>query len=60
MRKKIYDIIEPSEGENLLSSIYDGAMMFLIVLSLVPLAFKGDNIVFRFINIICVSVFIAD
>ncbi len=60
MRKKLFDIIEPSNGENLLSSIYDGAMMLLIVLSLVPLAFKSDTLLLQYIDKICVAVFIAD
>ena len=42
MRKKIFDIIELSDGENRLSSVYDVFMMVVIVLSLIPLAFKTD------------------
>ena len=60
MRRKIYEIIEKSDGNNKLSSIYDFAMIIIIVMSLVPLVFKEDVTVFAVIDKITVAVFIGD
>ena len=59
MRKKLYEIIEPAT-DNLLSKIYDFFMMTVIVVSLIPLAFKESNQVFNIIEYVTVSVFIVD
>jgi len=60
MRKRIYEIIELSNGSDLWSSIYDYFMMVVIVASLLPLAFKQDTIVFIAIDKITVTIFIID
>ena len=60
MRKRIYEIIEKPDTENKLSRAYDCLMMFIIVLSLLPLAFKQDNIAFKYIDKITVTIFIID
>ena len=60
MRERIYQIIEKSEGEDKISTAYDTFMMVMIILSLVPLAFKSDNIVFFIIDKIAMVVFIID
>lgn len=60
MRERIYQIIEKSEGEDKISTVYDTFMMVMIILSLVPLAFKSDNIVFFIIDKIAMVVFIID
>ena len=60
MRSKIYAIIELSDGKNRLSSVYDVLMMLIIIVSLVPLAFKRDNQIFVVIDIIAVTIFIID
>lgn len=60
MRKKIYDIIEPADGGNQLSSIYDFVMMAAIVVSIIPLAFKQTNAVFQWMDYVTVTVFIVD
>ena len=60
MRKRIFEIIERSDGNDLASSFYDGVMLFLILCSIVPLAFKTDTLFFRTIDHICVCVFILD
>lgn len=60
MRERLFEIIEPSNGGSLLSAVYDGVMMFLIWLSLVPLAFKGDNVLFQVIDKGCAGLFIVD
>ena len=47
MRKKVFSVIEPVDNGSRLSNIYDFIMMTIIVISLVPLAFKETNAVFR-------------
>ncbi len=60
MRKRIFDIIEVSDGNDKLSSIYDFFMIVVIALSLIPLAFKSTNIVFAIIDRVATAVFIID
>ena len=59
-RKRIYEIIEKSEGNDKLSSIYDFSMIVIIIISLIPLAFKKENTFFIILDKISVSIFIAD
>ena len=59
MRKKIYQIIEPAQ-DSTLSKIYDFLMMAVIVVSLIPLAFKESNKAFSIIEMITVSIFVVD
>ena len=60
MRKRIYEIIEVSKDNDILSKIYDSFMMIIIVLSLVPLVFKETNAIFDFIDIFSAIIFISD
>lgn len=60
MRKKLYELIEPGEGSAKITDMYDCFMMAVILMSLVPLAFKSENIFFLIMDKICVSVFIID
>lgn len=60
MRKRIYEIIEVSNNKDKISAIYDGFMMFVIIASLVPLAFKTQYPIFGLIDKITVIVFIVD
>lgn len=60
MRKKLFSIIESVEIDSKLSNIYDFIMMATIVISVVPLAFKETNTVFRWIDYTTVSIFILD
>lgn len=59
-RKRIYEIIEKAEGRDILSAIYDYFMMAVIVVSLVPLAFKAETMAFTVIDKVTVSIFIID
>lgn len=59
-RKRIYEIIEKSEGHDKLSSVYDFSMIIIIVVSLIPLAFKEENTVFYIMDKASVSIFIID
>ena len=60
MRKKIFEIIEPSQRNNVLSSIYDYFMILVISLSILPLCFKQTNSSLSIIDIICLIVFVID
>lgn len=60
MRKRIFEIIEVSNGDDKLSSVYDWAMIVFILASLIPLAYKSSNQVFKFIDQITVIIFIID
>ena len=60
MRKKLYEIIELSDGSNKWSTLYDYSMMVVIVASIIPLAFKQDTTLFFLIDKMAVSIFIID
>ncbi len=60
MRKRIFEIIEYEEGDDPISMAYDVGMMVVIIVSLVPLAFKESRPVFTIINIISAVIFIID
>lgn len=60
MKKQIFEIIEPSGKNNRLSSCYDTAMLVLIVLSLVPLAFKVETPFLAALDKTCAGVFVVD
>lgn len=59
-RKRIFSIIEKSDGKDIVSSIYDYFMIVVIIASLVPLAFKSENKVFFIIDKVTVVIFIID
>ncbi|MEE0867065.1 MAG: ion transporter [Clostridia bacterium] len=60
MRKKLFEVIEPSQNKNIISSIYDIFMILVILLSILPLCFKQTSNVLNIINTICLLVFIID
>lgn len=60
MRKRIFEIIEISEDKDKISSLYDALMLFAIIISIVPLAFKKALPVFRYTDIITTALFIID
>lgn len=60
MRKRIFEIVELSDGNDRLSRFYDLFMMCIIVISLIPLAFKKTNILFLAIDYITAGIFIID
>lgn len=59
-RKRIYEIIEKSEGHDTLSAIYDYSMIVVIIISLIPLAFKEDTPLFYVTDKVTVVIFIID
>ena len=60
MRKRIYVIIEVSKDNDKISLYYDILMMISIVVSIIPLAFKETNSVFRLIDVLTAILFIID
>lgn len=60
IRQKIYDIVELKEVNSLASRLYNQFMLILVVISMMPLAFKEDYAVFAITDIVVVSVFIVD
>lgn len=60
MRKKIYEIIEPCDGSNALSRVYDYFMIATIIISVTPLFFKHENMFFHISDKVTVSIFIID
>lgn len=60
MREHIYQIIEKSDGNDKLSKIYDIFMIVVILVSMIPLAFKTDNLLFIIIDKVAMVIFIID
>lgn len=60
MREKLYKIIEVDNEDNKYSHFYDTIMMFVIVASMIPLAFKTTNTIFTAIEYISTALFIID
>ena len=59
MRKRIFELVEPPQGEER-ADLYDVIMLIAIIVSIVPLAFKGTNAVFSVIDRVSVVLFILD
>jgi voltage-gated potassium channel len=60
LRKRIFEIVEVTEGPDFWGKAYDYTMIVAIIASLVPLAFKDDNIWFFIIDKVAVTLFIID
>lgn len=60
MRKRIYEVIEKSKGEDNLSHVYDIFMITVIIISLIPLAFKEEYYVFFVVDKVAMVIFIID
>lgn len=60
MRKQIFEIIEPAKEDNKLGKVYDIGMIVTIVISLVPLLFKQENLLFNIIDKVAMGIFIID
>gem|GEM_PF-5074038 len=56
----IYDVIEPSTPGNKVSCLYNKLMFILILVSIIPLFFKGSNSIFLVIDKITVAAFTVD
>ena len=60
LRKRVFEIIELSSGDDVASSIYDYLMIAVIIVSLVPLAFKRTYTAFTVIEKVTAAIFIFD
>lgn len=60
MRKRLYEIISASKGNDRMSSVYDIFMMAVIIVSLVPLVFKQSFDAFEIIDKVCAGIFTVD
>lgn len=60
MRKRIFEIIEKSQGDDRLSHIYDVFMIVVIVASLIPLGFKTEYRGFYLLDKAAMVIFIID
>ena len=60
IRQKIYDIVELKEVNSLASRLYNQFMLVLVIISMLPLAFKEDYEIFAITDIVVVTVFIVD
>lgn len=60
MRKRLYQIIERAGAGDRASTVYDSFMLVLIIVSLVPLAFKTESPILAGIDKCCAAVFTID
>lgn len=60
MRKRIFEIIELSRDGDKASAVYDYFMMGVIIISLVPLAFKQSTPIFDVVDRVAAIIFLAD
>ena len=60
MRKRLFEIIEVSKDNDRISMIYDVTMLIAIVISILPLAFKGIYKPFIITDILTTALFIID
>lgn len=60
MRRRIFEIVEPAKPGDRVGYIYDFVMIFTIIASVIPLAFKESNLLFVWIERIAVIIFIID
>lgn len=60
IRQKIYDVVELNEVNSTASRLYNQFMLILVVLSMLPLAFKENYPVFAITDTVVVCIFIVD
>ena len=60
IRQRIYDIVELKEVNSVASRLYNQFMLVLVIISMLPLAFKEDYAIFAITDVVVVSVFIID
>ena len=60
LRRRIYEIIEVADRGDRLSRLYDIAMIVVIVLNLIPLAFKNTSLAFEAAANVTGIVFVVD
>ena len=60
MRQEIFEIIERDENDNLISKLYDRIMQLAIFVSIIPLMFRGQNVIFTTIESVVTILFVTD
>lgn len=60
VRKRLYEILEKGKKSDWLSVSYDIFMLILIAVSVIPLMFVEDYPIFKYIEIVTVSLFSVD
>ena len=60
MRKRLFEIIEAAEDGDRISAAYDSAMTVLIIVSLIPLAFKTETPLLAALDKGCAALFVLD
>ena len=60
MKKKIFEMVDVADTDNVATSFYDFLMLFAIILSVLPLAFKESNKLFEVIDFVTTGTFIID
>ncbi|MEA4813864.1 MAG: ion transporter [Oscillospiraceae bacterium] len=60
MRAQLYNLVSVSGAENKSTAFYDYFMMVVIVISIIPLAFKDTNAIFNIIDRVSAIIYIAD
>ena len=60
MRKRIFEIIELSNGDNLASTVYDLLMIVAICVSILPMAFKSPDPFFVYTDMTTAAIFVVD
>lgn len=58
-RKQLYDFVE-AESDTLITKLYEWLMLIMIAISLVPLAFREQTLLFEWFDKVSVSFFILD
>ncbi len=59
-RKRLFEIIEVANEDDAISKIYDGFMMIVIIISIIPLAIRSQNSIISALDRITVVIFIID
>ena len=60
LRKRIFEIVEIANEGDRISALYDSVMLVLIILSMIPLAFKTETPLLAFLDDACACVFVVD
>ena len=60
MRKKIYNIIEPTDNVTSIEKIYDLFMVIVIIASLLPLTIKTHSTFYAHLENVTTIIFIID
>ncbi len=60
MRRRLFEVIEVSKEDDLLSQVYDTIMILAIFASILPLAFKGTHPLFHKMDYVTTVLFVVD